>query len=129
LRNSIERKLVQAEYELLKMDDPIASQREQVNRLMARPIDAPVEIDASSIVDADALSLAEAYAEGLASQPEIRLARVQHRKAELEHRMAAAERSPDVSLSAFALRTVNYDARNWIPAGIPFTARCERNPR
>jgi outer membrane protein TolC len=102
--------LVQAEYELLKMDDPIASQKEQLNRLMARPIDTSLEIDASSIVEADRLSLADAYAEALATRPEMRLAHVQQRKAELERRMAAAERIPDISLSAFALRTVNYSS-------------------
>jgi outer membrane protein TolC len=102
--------LVQAEYELLKMDDPIASQKEQLNRLMARPIDASLEIDASSIVEAEPLSLADAFTEALAARPEMRLAHVQQRKAELERRMAAAERIPDVSLSAFALRTVNYSS-------------------
>jgi outer membrane protein len=102
--------LVQAEYELLKMDDPIASQKEQLNRLMARPIDTSLEIDASSIVEADRLSLADGYAEALAARPEMRLAHVQQRKVELERRMAAAERIPDISLSAFALRTVNYSS-------------------
>src|SRR4029453_17277821 len=36
---SVKAQLVQAEYELLKMDDPIGSQKEQLNRLMGRPID------------------------------------------------------------------------------------------
>jgi len=105
---NVKTQLVQAEYELVKLDDPIATQKEQLNRLMGRSIDAPLEIDAASIVDGDAVSLDDAYAEALASRPEIRLAKAQQRKAQLERRLASAERIPDVSLSLLALRTVNF---------------------
>src|SRR5262249_45147464 len=107
---TVKAQLVQAEYELLKMDDPIQSQMEQLNRLMGRPIDAQLEVDASSIVDSEIVSLADAYAEAMASRPEIRLAKVQQRKSALERRLASAERIPEVSLSLFALRTVNYSS-------------------
>ena len=107
---NVKAQLVQAEYELLKMDDPIQTQKEQLNRLMGRPIDAPLEIDVSSIVETEPVSLTDAYAEALASRPEIRLAKVQQRKAQLERRLASAERIPDVSLSLFALRTVNFSS-------------------
>jgi outer membrane protein len=107
---NVKAQLVQAEYELLKMDDPIQTQKEQLNRLMGRPIDAPLEIDLSSIVENEPVSLTDAYAEALASRPEIRLANVQQRRAQLERRLASAERIPDVSLSLLALRTVNYSS-------------------
>ena len=101
---------VKAEYELLKTDDPIATQKEQLNRLMGRPVTMSLDIDASSIAQSDAASLDDAVAEALASRPELRLARVQRRKAELERRIASAERIPDVSLSFQALRTVNFSS-------------------
>jgi outer membrane protein TolC len=107
---AVEAQLTQAEYELLKLDDPIQSQKEQLNRLMGRAIDAAIEIDFSSIIATDLVSLPEAYAEALASRPEIRLAKVQQRKSELERRRASAERIPDVSLSLFGLRTINYSS-------------------
>ena len=107
---NVRAQLVQADYELLKMDDPIASQKEQLNRLMGRAIDAPLEVDVSSVVESEFLSLTDAYAEALSSRPEIRLAKVQQRKAQLERRLANAERIPDVSLSLFGLRTVNYSS-------------------
>jgi outer membrane protein len=107
---TVKAQLVQAEYELLKLDDPIQSQKEQLNRLMGRPIDAPLEIDVSSIVESEPVSLTDAYAEALSSRPEIRLARMQQRKAQLERRLASAERIPDVSLSLLALRTVNFSS-------------------
>jgi outer membrane protein len=107
---NVKGQLVQAEYELLKMDDPIQSQKEQLNRLMGRPIDAPLEIDVSSVVETEPVSLTDAYAEALTSRPEVRLAKVQQRKAQLERRLASAERIPDVSLSLFGLRTINYSS-------------------
>jgi len=107
---NVKAQLVQAEYELLKMDDPIQTQKEQLNRLMGRPIDAQLEIDVSSIVENEPVSLTDAYAEALASRPEIRLANVQQRRAQLERRLASAERIPDVSLSLLALRTLNYSS-------------------
>jgi OMF family outer membrane factor len=107
---TVKAQLIQAEFELLKMDDPIQSQKEQLNRLMGRSIDESLEIDPSSIVGGDVVSLTDAYAEALMSRPEIRLAKVQQRKSELERRLASAERIPDVSLSLFALRTVNFNS-------------------
>jgi outer membrane protein len=107
---TVKAQLGEAEYSLLKMDDPIQTQKEQLNRLMGRAVDSPLEIDSSSIVEADVVSLREAYAEALASRPEIRLAKVQQRKAELERRLKSAERIPDVSLSLIGLRTVNFSS-------------------
>jgi outer membrane protein len=107
---NVKAQLAQAEYSLLKMDDPIQTQKEQLNRLMGRAVDTPIEIDPSSIIDAEEESLREAYAEALASRPEIRLAKIQQRKALLERRLKNAERIPDVSLSLIALRTVNFSS-------------------
>ena len=107
---AVKAQLAQAEYALLKMDDPIQTQKAQLNRLMGRSVDTPLEIDQTSIVDTEGVSLQDAYAEALASRPEIRLARIQQRKAELERRLKSAERIPDVSLSLIALRTINYSS-------------------
>jgi outer membrane protein len=56
------------------------------------------------------VSLTDAYAEALASRPEIRLAKVQQRRKQVERRLASAERIPDVSLSWIALRTANFSS-------------------
>src|SRR5262245_16588247 len=52
-RLNVKAQLIQAEYELLKTDDPIATQKEQLNRLMGRPIDTPLDIDVASIAETD----------------------------------------------------------------------------
>jgi outer membrane protein len=107
---NVRAELVKAEYELLKLENPIATQKAQLNRLMGRAVDAPLDIDTSSIVESDVVSLSDAYAEALASRPELRLAKLQQRKAQLERRLASAERIPDVSLSLQSLRTVNFSS-------------------
>src|SRR5262249_20432948 len=89
--------LAQARYELLKLDDPIQSQKQQLNRLMGRDVETPFDVDPASVTNVEPVSLAEAYAAALESRPELRSARLNLRKTELERRIKSAERIPDVS--------------------------------
>jgi outer membrane protein TolC len=102
--------LAQAKYEVLKLDDPIQSQKQQLNRLMGRDVDAPFEVDPASVTNVTQVSLEEAYAAALESRPEIRLARLKVRKAELERRIKSAERIPDVSLALTGFKTANFSS-------------------
>jgi outer membrane protein TolC len=99
--------LAQAEYELLKLDDPLQTQKEQLNRLMGRDLDTPFEVDLLSAVEFELPQLQEARARAIESRPEIRLARLKVRKAELDRRIKNAERIPEVSLSLTTLATAN----------------------
>jgi len=103
----VKAQLAQAEYELLKLDDPLQTQKQQLNRLMGRDVDTPFEVDPLTTASSDLPDLKEACARALASRPEIRLAKLQVRRVTLTRRMANAERIPDVSLAATALSTVN----------------------
>jgi outer membrane protein len=103
----VKAQLTQAEYELLKLDDPLQTQKQQLNRLMGRDVDTPFEVDPLTTAGSDLPDLKEACARALASRPEIRLAKLQVRRATLTRRIANAERIPDVSLAATALSTVN----------------------
>src|SRR5215471_2052345 len=103
----VKAQLAQAEYELLKLDDPLQTQKQQLNRLMGRDVDTPFEVDPLTTASSDLLDLKEACARALASRPEIRLAKLQVRRATLTRRIANAQRIPDVSLAATALSTVN----------------------
>src|SRR5262249_36762814 len=102
--------LAEARYELLKLDDPLQSQKQQLNRLMGRDVDAPFDVDPASITNVAQVSLKDAYAMALESRPEIRSARLKLRKAELERRIKSAERIPDVSLSLTGFKTANYSS-------------------
>jgi len=103
----IKAQLAQAEYELLKLDDPLQTQKQQLNRLMGRDVDTPFEVDPLTTASSSLPDLKQACASALVSRPEIRLAKLQVRRATLTRRMANAERIPDISLAATALSTVN----------------------
>jgi outer membrane protein TolC len=103
----VKAQLAQAEYDLLKLDDPVETQKQELNRLMGRDVNTAFEIDPVSATNSDLPDLKDACAKALASRPEVRLAQLQVRKADLARRIANADRIPDVSLSATALSTVN----------------------
>ena len=103
----VKAQLAQAEYGLLKLDDPLQTQKQQLNRLMGRDVDTPFDVDPLTTASAELPDLKEACARALASRPEIRLAKLQVRRATLTRRIANAQRIPDVSLAATALSTVN----------------------
>src|SRR5215467_11159424 len=104
---SVKAQLTEAEYQLLKLDDPLQTQKQQLNRLMGRDVETPFEVDPLSAADSSLPDLKEACAKALESRPEIRLAKLQLEKATLARRIASAERIPDISLSATSLVTVN----------------------
>src|SRR5262245_20548568 len=104
---NVKAQLAQAEYELLKLDDPLQTQKQQLNRLMGRDPDTPFDVDLWSAVDFELPQLQEARARAIELRPEIRLAKLQVRKAELDRRIKNAERIPDVSFSLTTLATAN----------------------
>jgi len=103
----VKAQLVQAEFALLKLQDPLETQKQQLNRLMGRDPDTPFEVDPLAATDFEMPDLKQAYAVAIESRPEVRLALLQAKKAELDRRLKDAERIPDVSLAATTLSTVN----------------------
>ena len=114
----VKAQLAQAEYELLKLEDPVQTQKQHLNRLMGRDVDTPFEVDPLSAANFDLPDLAEACAGAMESRPEIRLARLKVQKANLARRIANAERIPEVSLSATTLATANLS--NELPSNLSF---------
>ena len=103
----VKAQLVQAEFALLKLQDPLETQKQQLNRLMGRDPDAPFEVDPLAATDFEMPDLKRAYATAIESRPEVRLARLQVKKAELDRQLKRAERIPDVSLAFTSVATVN----------------------
>ena len=103
----VKAQLVQAEFALLKLQDPLETQKQQLNRLMGRDPDTPFEVDPLAATDFEMPDLKRAYAVAIESRPEVRLARLQVKKAELDRRLKRAERIPDVSLALTSVATVN----------------------
>lgn len=113
---NIKARLAQAEYELLKLDDPLQTQKQQLNRLMGRDVDTPFDVDPLSAADFGLPQLQEAFAKAMESRPEIRLGKLKVRETELDRRIKNAERIPDVSLSATTLVTANLS--NALPSNL-----------
>jgi outer membrane protein len=103
----VKAQLVQAEFALLKLQDPLETQKQQLNRLMGRHSDTPFEVDPLAATDFEIPDLKQAYTMAIESRPEVRLARLQVKKAELDRRLKRAERIPDVSLTMTNVATVN----------------------
>jgi len=103
----VKAQLVQAEFALSKLQDPLETQKQQLNRLMGRDPDAPFEVDPLAATDFEMPDLKRAYATAIESRPEVRLARLQVKKAELDRQLKRAERIPDVSLAFTSVATVN----------------------
>lgn len=112
----VKAQLSQAEYDLLKLNDPLETQKQELNRLMGRDVNIGFEVDPFSVVETELPDLKEACARALESRPEMRLAKLQLQKAQLARRIASADRIPDVSLSATALSTVNLS--NSLPSNL-----------
>ncbi len=104
---NVQAQLAQAEYELLKVEDPLQTQKQQLNRAMGRGVNTPFEVDPLSVAAAEAPDLDAACARALASRPEILLARLKVQQATLGRKIANADRIPDVSLSATVVDAVN----------------------
>jgi outer membrane protein TolC len=110
--------LAQAEYALLKLTNPLETQKQELNRLMGREPDMDFEVDPLAATDFTMPTLEEAYAKALETRPEARLANLQVRKAELERRIKNAERIPDVNLTVSTLATANIS--NSLPRNLSF---------
>jgi outer membrane protein len=103
----VKAQLAQAEYALLKLDDPLEMQKQQLNRLMGRDPDTLFDVDPLGAADFEMPELKQAYAQAIESRPELRLSRLQARTATLDRKLKSAERIPDVSLTMTNVATVN----------------------
>ncbi len=103
----VKAQLAQAEYALLKLQDPLETQKGQLNRLMGRGPDTPFDVDPLSATDFEVPDLKQALARAIEARPEIRLARLQAKRAEIDRKLKNAERIPDVSLALTIVQTVN----------------------
>ena len=95
---NVKSRLAQAEYDKVSLDGPLATQKEQLNVLMGRPIDT--EFHVSPAVEASWLpALAEARERAVASRPDLQQARLKVQQAEVDRSKKKSEYIPDVSLS------------------------------
>jgi outer membrane protein len=119
----VQLRLAQAELARTTYQNTRAAQKEQLNQLLGRPIDTPFEVE--DVADVTLLDVDRAAAQGtaLASRPDVREAQLRLQQAELDQRLARAERLPDVSLALSYSSNFNIDVlpRNLASLGVQMT--------
>jgi outer membrane protein TolC len=119
----VQLRLAQAELARTTYENTRASQKEQLNQLLGRPIDTAFEVE--DVADATLLEVdrTAAQATARASRPDVREAQLRLQQAELDQRIARADRLPDVSLALSYTSNFNIDMlpRNLASLGVQMT--------
>jgi outer membrane protein TolC len=112
--------VAQQRYGLLKDSDALATAREQLNILMARGVDEPFSVEPMAAPSGEEAELAEARATALRQRPEIREARLQVEKANLDIRREKAEYLPNVSaqVTYVGFQNIDFLPTNMVTAGL-----------
>jgi outer membrane protein len=116
---SVKAKLSNQRYQLLVLQDTLASQKEALNRLLGRDLATDFSVEEQPMPSAEELDLAAARREAAEKRSEIREARLQTKKTELDIRREHAEYLPDISvqLSYISLPNISFAPKNILSAG------------
>ena len=116
---NVRAKLSQQRYQLLVFQDTLASEKEALNRLLGRDLAADFTVEEQPLPTAQELDLAAARKEAVEQRAEIREARLQTQKTELDVRREHAEYLPDISaqISYISLPNISFAPKNILSAG------------
>jgi len=116
---NVKAKLSQQRYQLLVLQDTLASQKEALNRLLGRDFATDYSVEEQPLPTPEELDLASARKEASEQRSEIREARLQTKKTELDVRREHAEYLPDISIqmSYISLPNISFAPRNILSAG------------
>jgi len=112
----IKTRLARAEYEVLAIRNPLASQKEHLNSLLGRDITTEFQVSAVDEAAWIETELGAARKLALERRPEVKQARLKVRQADYERRLKKADFIPNLSLSFSYLSPVNYGSL--VPANI-----------
>ncbi len=116
---NVKAKLSQQRYQLLVLQDTLASQKEALNQLLGRDLAADFSVEEQPLPTPEELDLAAARKAAVEQRPEIREARLQTKKTELDIRRERAEYLPDISIqmSYISLPNISFAPKNIVSAG------------
>lgn len=116
---AVKAKLSQQRYQLLTLRDAIESQKESLNQLLGRDLNTEFSVEAQPLPTDAEIDIAAARKEALGQRSEVREARLQTKKAEVEVRRQRAEYIPDLSanITYLALPNISLLPRNVADAG------------
>ena len=115
----VKAKLGQQRYQLLTWHDTLATQKESLNLLLGRDLRTDFTIEIQPVPSLSETDLSVAQHQALEQRPELRQARLQSRKTELDIRRERAEYLPNFSLqvSYLSFPNVNFIPQNIVSAG------------
>jgi outer membrane protein TolC len=119
---AVKAKLSQQRYQLLTLRDTIESQKESLNQLLGREVDVAFSVEAQPLPADVEVDIAAARQEALSQRAEVREARLQTKKAEVEVRRQRAGYIPDLSahFTYLTLPNVSFLPQNVLQAGFLF---------
>src|SRR5580658_8498791 len=104
---AVKAKLSQQRYQLLTLRDSLEIQKESLNQSLGRDLNSEFSVEAQPLPADAEIDIAVARREALNQRAEIREARIQSRKAEVEVRRQRAEYIPDFSANVTYLSAPN----------------------
>jgi len=117
---SVDARLAQAEYDKIALLGPLATQKEELNHLLGRPIETTFRV--TPVVEANWIpELSQARERAVVLRPELAQARLKVQQANLDRRKKKTESIPDVSLTATYYSAINVSStlpRNVAIAGV-----------
>ncbi len=119
---TVKAKLSQQRYQLLTLRDSLETQKESLNQLLGRDLNAEFSVEVQPLPADAEIDIATARQEALSQRAEIREARLQTKKAEVEVRRQRAEYIPDFSanFTYLSLPNVSFLPQNVLQAGFLF---------
>ncbi len=114
-------RLAKAEYDALTCGDQLAGLKEQLNRLLGRPVLTEFDVSRPDEPAGYEMDLSAARARALEQRPEVNEARIRVKQAEGDRRLKRSEFIPDVSLSFLYFSPRNFNSlipRNYAALGL-----------
>ena len=118
----VDTRLARLEQQRLGLEHAMIAQKERLNQLMGRDVRTPFETIAATAADLASVDLDAAQSRAIDSRPEIREARIKLDQAKTAHRIAKADRLPDLSIALSYTSPINIDGapRNIASVGLQF---------
>jgi len=116
---AVKAKLSQQRYQLMTLRDSLESQKESLNQLLGRDLETEFSVEAQPVPANAEIDIAAARKEALDQRAEIREARLQTKKAEVEVRRQRAEYIPDfrADVTYLSLPNVSFLPQNVVQVG------------
>ncbi|NDD26904.1 MAG: TolC family protein [Proteobacteria bacterium] len=102
-----QRRLADAEFDVQQQRDALATNKSQLNLLLARDIHTPFEVQQVGESPITQRTLPELEKLALAQRPQLHQAALKVRQAELDRRITAAQYAPDLDLAVTYLQPAN----------------------